>query len=384
MAIGGRDVAITQAWDQASRQVALENGHAATPRRVSGACGNVRWIYFDADQPERGSFSVISKPETDGGVPFIWRLAKGGRDYGAIRARLAASRFATAVVPGARDIDVPLDVDLAPRVWEMTDALVARIREVEAVAAGFASQPLLSKGVDVDFRVIEDMPEGQTLAKWDPDAKSRTLRRYHQLLWSKALPDGTKFTLTPRKHGVYLHHQSRDREFFLSSDGIGGPSYVRRPETLQVDPADINSFRDLYYTVAGFIVFPGNRIDGKLTINQARGLSGSIADRFDLTLECIRLHYEGTPDTYPLKADLARYANFFALFGDFHGYVDFFLLQDLVDESYRVRFHIPNRRLGDAPIPQGPDEYRVFRTNAMEFLRRRNQRIADWARANLG
>ena len=47
--------------------------------------------------------------------------------------------------------------------------------------------------------------------------------------------------------------------------------------------------------------------------------SESIRDRFDLTLECIRRHYLDEPS--PLSATLARYADFFGLFGDFAGYV---------------------------------------------------------------
>ena len=35
----------------------------------------------------------------------------------------------------------------------------------------------------------------------------------------------------------------------------------------------------------GMMVFPGNRIDGKQTINGARGFNRKIADGFDLTLE---------------------------------------------------------------------------------------------------
>jgi len=36
--------------------------------------------------------------------------------------------------------------------------------------------------------------------------------------------------------------------------------------------------------IGGMIVFPGNRIDGKMTINGARGCYRKISDRFDLTL----------------------------------------------------------------------------------------------------
>lgn len=43
----------------------------------------------------------------------------------------------------------------------------------------------------------------------DPDQHSRTLRRYHQLLWSKKLPSGTPFALDTSRPGTYLHHHSR-------------------------------------------------------------------------------------------------------------------------------------------------------------------------------
>ena len=59
-----------------------------------------------------------------------------------------------------------------------------------------------------------------------------------------------------------------------------------------------------------------------------RGCLGTIAGRFDLTLECIRRHYKGQPS--PLGETLARYRDFFDLFKSFDGYVEFFLLQDLV------------------------------------------------------
>lgn len=48
------------------------------------------------------------------------------------------------------------------------------------------------------------------------------------------------------------------------------------------------------------------------------------ADRFDLTLECIRRHYLGQRS--PLGETLARYRDFFALFEDFSGYVEFFMV----------------------------------------------------------
>ena len=84
------------------------------------------------------------------------------------------------------------------------------------------------------------------------------------------------------------------------------------------------------YTIGGMMLFPGNRVGGKMTINGARGFHPRIKDRFDLTVECIRRHYRDEPS--PLSDTLARYADFFGLFGDFQGYVEYFLLQDLVSE----------------------------------------------------
>ena len=64
----------------------------------------------------------------------------------------------------------------------------------------------------------------------------------------------------------------------------------------------------------------------------ARGWTRAIADRMDLT-PSIRRHYLGDPVT-PLGETLGRYREFFDLFDDFRGYVDFFLLQDLVTDDY--------------------------------------------------
>ena len=47
----------------------------------------------------------------------------------------------------------------------------------------------------------------------------------------------------------------------------------------------------------------------------------------DLTLECVRRYYRH--EDSPLAPVLGRYAGFFALFEDFQGYVDFFLLQPI-------------------------------------------------------
>ena len=90
----------------------------------------------------------------------------------------------------------------------------------------------------------------------------------------------------------------------------------------------VEDFLHKTYTIGGEIIFPKHRG----SINQARGVSPQICDRFDLTLECIRRYYAGVSS--PLYGVLCGDGRYFDLFGDYRGYVDFFLLQDLVSEDY--------------------------------------------------
>src|SRR5664279_941267 len=130
----------------------------------------------------------------------------------------------------------------------------------------------------------------------DPDAYSPTLRQYHKLLWSKVLPSGRLFELDDTTRGAYLFHGSELGKFFLCSDSViptfTGWNSMRR--ITQVFTEEENeAFRTITYTIGGMMVFPEDRIDGKQTINGARGFNRKIRDRFDLTLECIRRHYLG-------------------------------------------------------------------------------------------
>jgi hypothetical protein len=212
----------------------------------------------------------------------------------------------------------------------------------------------------------------------DPDTFSPTLRRYHKLLWSKPLPGGKLFLLDDITPGVYLHHRSDLSEFFLSSDSVI-PAFTMwmslRTITGQFPDAENEAFRAIGYTIGGMMVFPGNKIDGRMTINGARGFNRKIADRMDLTLECIRRHYLG--EASPLADTLQRYCDFFALFRDFRGYADFFLLQDLVTNNYStVRFFLPFDDFRSPPVPSDVDTYRRYRCLSIEFVEARNRRIA--------
>jgi hypothetical protein len=232
----------------------------------------------------------------------------------------------------------------------------------------------MSVEIDIDFDMRDDTP-----ASKDPDAESPTLRRYHAALWSKPLPDGTAFTLDASLEDAYLRHASPLGDFRLASDSIIH-TYRRdgMRDVLNHFTADeIAAFVHAAYTIGGFIVFPGNRVGGEQTINQARGMCRKIGDRFDLTLECIRRHYSG--EHSPLAGTLGLYPEFFALFRDFSGYCDFFLLQDLLTEDGGVKFMLEFDEFESNPLPTSADQYAAYRDAAMAFVEARNRRIQRFA-----
>jgi len=227
--------------------------------------------------------------------------------------------------------------------------------------------------IDTTFDFRSDTPPGK-----DADALSPTLHRYHRLLWSKPLPGGFLFELTDRRPRGYLYHRSELGEFRLSSDTVI-PTFRKERKLAHVfenSPEELAEFMRIGYTIGAMMIFPGNQVNRRMTINAARGCHPLIKDRFDLTVECVRRHYAG--DESPLSPVLVRYADFFRLFGDFRGYVEFFLLQDLVAEHGEVRYFAPFDGFGSSPVPDGLDAYRDYRDHAVRFIEARNRRIATW------
>jgi len=224
----------------------------------------------------------------------------------------------------------------------------------------------------------------------DADTWSPTLRNYHQVLWSKVLPNGKIFDLTSSQKPPYYHYHSSDLgDFCLSSDAIIHTySKWRRKSMVTIietfPKAEIDAFYNLSNTIGSYILFPANKIEGIQTINQARGMmTYKIGDRFDLTLECIRRSYLGIEN--PLSAHINGYSNFFKLFENFQGYVNFFLLDDLIDmDTGKIRFWLPFTEFGERDaVPTSTEEYREYMKNASEFAKARNIRIAEWANINL-
>lgn len=263
----------------------------------------------------------------------------------------------------------------------------SRFREFQAPTVGTAATMV---DTSYDFR-CEIPLDG------DPDRDSVTLRRYHQLLWSKPTPNGTALQLEDRQDGPFLHpgysrNASQTETDLWSSDAIVNcwVHWKRQPmaDIIRQVP---KTFIDAYYartcTIGSYMMWPCNQIGGAPTINQARGTNTTqIADRIDLTLECVRLYYAGEPSPLNDAKDntLSRYPDYFDLFNNFRGFVDFWLLQDLVSIDYeRVEFLLPFESFSQPAVPNDLDAWMRFTGASMIFCAARNARIHHWAIQNL-
>jgi len=226
--------------------------------------------------------------------------------------------------------------------------------------------------IDINFNFYSDS-YGR-----DPDSASPTLRNYHKRLWSKPLPNGTLLELRNDKKGAYLYHQSDLGEYFLGSDAITHSYKNHKKKKWLTDqiPFEVNELFEIGSTIGAYIIFPNNKINGKHTINQARGVNRFIDDRFDLTLECIRRYYHG--ENSPLYDTLLRYKSFFGLFDDFMGYINFFLLDDLINENNKIKFYLPFDGFKTPPTFSDADQYHLYKEGVTGFVIARNNRIANY------
>ena len=226
--------------------------------------------------------------------------------------------------------------------------------------------------IDTTFNFYSDSNGG------DPDNTSPTLRKYHKFLWSKPLPNGTIFELRDNKNGTYLYHNSELGEFFLGSDAIthSYKNHKRKKLITEQITNEVDELFDAGSTIGAYIIFPNNRISGKHTINQARGVNSLIDDRFDLTLECIRLFYSG--EKSPLYDTLLRYKEFFNMFDNFMGYIHFFLLDDLIDENNEIKFYLPMDGFKTRPTFSDVSQYLIYKQRTINFIKSRNKRIENY------
>ena len=207
----------------------------------------------------------------------------------------------------------------------------------------------------------------------DPDASSKTLQAYHQFLWSKPLPNGEQLNLSVGNNYLTWKH------FRFGSDSIlASFRYIKYRNMLEdvskVLPdyqKFIENFIHKTYTIGGSIIFPKEN-----SINRARGINPFIKDRWDLTLECIRRYYQN--EDSPLYETLVKNKEFFDLFVDFKGYIDFFFLQDCVSPDYQsVIFWIGDGDLSKNPMPKTVEEYLIWIERQLDFVFKRNKRIEE-------
>lgn len=247
--------------------------------------------------------------------------------------------------------------------------------------------------IDVDFDFTLDTPNywdnfwknnnGLGSGNSDPDASSKMLQHYHQILWSKTLPNGELMKLQLGSGANYLTWKG----FRFGSDSIIASfryeKYRYMLERVQQELPNYKEFMEDYlhksYTIGGSIIFPKRRGG----INQTRGCASLIRDRWDLTLECIRRYYNG--ESSPLYATLCHDKEFFDLFIDFKGYIDFFYLQDCVTEDYnKVIMWLDNDNFTTDPLPLTVDSYLLWIQRELDFVKKRNQRILAHASQQTG
>jgi len=208
----------------------------------------------------------------------------------------------------------------------------------------------------------------------DPDTDSQKLYDFHRFLWSKELPNGKTFSLEIKSDNYGRLLLKNNLCMNLSSDRMCphfDGKYNNRFEGWLSD-TERDELKHKVRTIGGHIIFPAHKKNG-FTINQARGVSRIICDRFDLTLECIRRFYCGEEN--PISKTLTNYKDFFDLFIDFNGYVEFFHLQDFINQQGQVEFSLPFDNFNRPPLPQTVEEYKRYKNHTIDLMNRRNKRI---------
>lgn len=244
---------------------------------------------------------------------------------------------------------------------------------------------------DLSFNYETDMPARSGA---DADSDSPKLRLDHELLWTKELRSGVTFApVAPRvrRQGYLIWTSPSGAQHWYGSDAITH-SYTNwgSPKTLAQAKAELTEeqrrrYLSPPYTIASSIIWPV-RSNDLPTINTARGFGPTgriLRDRIDLTLECIRCHYEDADNT--LASVLSAYGDFFVLFDGFAEFTTFFHLQDLIRQDFSAVQSL--MRPGDIltqsdfereATPTTVEEYVTYREATLEFISRRGHRMADW------
>lgn len=228
----------------------------------------------------------------------------------------------------------------------------------------------------------------------DPDARNDQLRESHRLLWSKPLAGGPDLELSGRRWSDYLKVESLPGHWSVGSDNFA----TTHANALPTLSAGLDSFTDGHLcalcTIGGYIVFPNviaqqlpnstNLAARRWSVNQARGMEARISDRFDLTLEAIRLFYQGAVlrTENPIGDVLEAYRWWFDLFGKgaegFHRFADFFFLTPILDTEEQVKSFGGLGLAFDRALPKDETAYGAYVADQVAFVTMRNELITDW------
>ena len=241
----------------------------------------------------------------------------------------------------------------------------------------------------VNYCFNDDVKVGQ-----DPDKLSQKLAIHHQILWSKKTASGNDLKFTPSfENGAYrLHYLVNGIDKIATSDCIANShiennkskKYTEYREKMKKElPGKEEEYERIGRTIGGHIIFPGIVEPGaNRTINVIRGLV--MKDRIDLTLEAIKRFYDDSEDKNPLINVLNATKYFYDLFGSFKNFIDFFLLNDYVDDNYNVKFLLPfSGSFSDAHYePRNYDECKILTIKTIELCKKRNDRIFNFCISN--
>lgn len=244
------------------------------------------------------------------------------------------------------------------------------------------------KDIDVKKRHNENYT-----GKQDPDKLSESLREYHACLFENRKIKSCSFTIKTNKPNHIIFNNGKI-EIIFTPDSITNIFQLSNRKWKSKSEKEIlkdycnqdkkikeltDEFNTIDYTIGSSIVFP-IRINGESignTLNRARGVLYKIHDRIDYTLECIKRYFEGNTEDNPLKNSLSKNKEFFDLFYGFEEYVDFFMLNDLIDENGNVK-SLCNEIDFNKPFPETLEDYQTYIRKTNEFIKARNKRIKEW------
>ena len=228
----------------------------------------------------------------------------------------------------------------------------------------------------------------------DPDSSHQGLRDAHAMLWGRTVAGKEPWAFTSPS-GWYLKSttslKTAPAEWCVGSDNFATTHTNALPELAANIPGYTDKHLCDFCTIAGYIVFPNAHghqrpttpVARRWSMNQAKGCDSHVADRMDLTLEAIRLYFDGQTDRArnPLGDVLDAYDWFFDWFGTgpegFQTYVDHFFLNPFVADGRVVPLYGESVVFGKA-LPRDPSVYYPYIEAQRTAVLERNALITQW------